>query len=204
MMSRQRGFTLIELLVAITIMSIVAVLGWRGLDTIMRSRVSLNEELEQTRGLQLAFAQMQSDCGHIAKKDDIGNRENLSVQPGRLTLVRMVFAENQPSRVQVVAYRIDGGVLTRRESIATRDLKELDVAWSAALADKAEVPAVALNNRVSEMAIRSWVDSDWRPAGMEGVPGVGGTKIPPTGLEVSLRLQDNPDNMVKIFLLGPA
>jgi general secretion pathway protein J len=203
-MTRQRGFTLIELLVAITIMAIVAVLGWRGLDTIIRSRIALNNELDQTRGLQLAFAQMQSDTGHIAKSEDIGRRPFLSVQPGRLTMVRMVFAENQPSRAQVIAYRIDGGVLTRRESIATRDLRELDTAWIAALGDTANVPAVALHDGVESMTIRSWVDREWRAAGTEGGTGPGASTIPPTGLEVSLRLRDRPENLVKIFLLGPA
>lgn len=204
MKTRQRGFTLIELLVAVMILSIVAVLGWRGLDTIIRSRVSLNAELGQTRGLQLAFAQMQSDTGHIAKVEDIGRRQVLSVQPGRLTMVRMVFAENQPSRVQVIAYRVEGGVLMRRESIPTRDLKELDKAWIAALGDSAEVPAVALHSGVDTMTIRIWVDRDWRPAGMEAATGPGGTTIPPTGLEVALRLRDRPENLVKIFLLGAA
>jgi general secretion pathway protein J len=204
MNTRQRGFTLIELLVAITVMAIVAVLGWRGLDTIIRSRVALNEDLAQTRGLQLAFAQMQSDTGHFAKTDDIGKRAVLAVQPGRLTMVRMVFAENQPSRVQVVAYRIDGGALIRRESVATRDLKELDAAWAAALSDSAAVPAVTLHQGVNEMAIRSWVDREWRQPGMEGVRSPTGTVVPPTGLEVSLRLRDSTTNLVKIFLLGPA
>src|SRR6476660_7000846 len=54
----KRGFTLIELLVAISVMAIVAVLGWRGLDSIVRARVALNADLDHTRGLQLAFAQM--------------------------------------------------------------------------------------------------------------------------------------------------
>ena len=202
MKTKHRGFTLIELLVAISIMAIVAVLGWRGLDTIIRSRVALNEELEQTRGLQLAFAQMQSDTGHIAKMEDLGKRPVLSVQPGRLTMVRMVFAENQPSRAQVIAYRVDGGVLTRRESIATRELRELDAAWIAALGDTADVPAVALHTGVESIAIRSWVDREWRTAGAEGGTGLGGATIPPTGLEVSLRLRDRPENLIKIFLLG--
>lgn len=203
MKTRQQGFTLIELLVAITIMAIVAVLGWRGLDTILRSRVALNEELSHTRGLQLAFAQMQSDAGHRAKPEDIGMRPALSVQPGRLTMVRMVFAENQPSRAQVIAYRIDGGVLTRRESVPTRDLRELDAAWIAALGDTADVPAVALHSGVEAMTIRSWVDRVWRPAGAEVGTGPAGQTIPPTGLEVSLRLRDRPENLTKIFLLGP-
>lgn len=203
MHTRRRGFTLIELLVAITVMAIVAVLGWRGLDTIIRSRIALTEDLEQTRGLQLAFAQMQSDAGHFAKPDDVGRRPTLSVQPGRLTMVRTVFAENQPSRAQVIAYRITDGVLTRRESIATRNLNELDAAWAAALADAADVPTVMLHTGVSEMAIRTWVDRDWRAAGTEGVPATGGAVVPPTGLEVSLRLRNRQDKLVKIFLLGP-
>ena len=50
------GFTLIELLVAISVLGFVAVLGWRGLDSITRARESLNHELEQTRGMQLAVS----------------------------------------------------------------------------------------------------------------------------------------------------
>ncbi|MCX7259741.1 MAG: prepilin-type N-terminal cleavage/methylation domain-containing protein, partial [Burkholderiales bacterium] len=36
--SKQQGFTLIELLIAITLMAVMAGLGWRGLDGLMRSR----------------------------------------------------------------------------------------------------------------------------------------------------------------------
>ena len=50
------GFTLIELLVAIGILAMVAVLGWRGLDSIMRSREVLTGQLEQARGMQLALS----------------------------------------------------------------------------------------------------------------------------------------------------
>ena len=65
-MRRARGFTLVELLVAISILAMVAVLGWRGLDGIVRARVALTDQMEVTRGMQLAFAQMQSDCEHMA------------------------------------------------------------------------------------------------------------------------------------------
>ena len=66
--SRQRpaGFTLVELLVAIAILAMVAVLGWRGLDGIVRARVALTADMETTRGMQLAFAQMENDCEHAA------------------------------------------------------------------------------------------------------------------------------------------
>src|SRR5471032_421874 len=64
--SSRNGFTLVELLVAIGVLAMVAVLGWRGLDSIVRSREVLTSQLEQARGMQLAFAQMQSDCDHLA------------------------------------------------------------------------------------------------------------------------------------------
>src|SRR4051794_27198394 len=114
-----RGLTLIELLVAISILAIVAALGWRGLDGIVRARIALTADLEQTRGMQLAFAQLQSDCAHIASSTQIPNRTPLVVDSGRLSMVRTVFAEGYPSRLQVVTYRVRDGVLTRRESAAT-------------------------------------------------------------------------------------
>jgi len=207
MTNRHRGFTLIELLVAISVLAIVAVLGWRGLDTIVRARTALNSELAQTRGLQLAFAQMQSDCGQIADKNNIGGRPVLATQPGRLTLVRMVFAENQPSRVQVVAYRVRDGMLTRRESPATRDLNELDAAWAAALGDADAATVVTLHSSIAEMAMRTWVDGKgWRDAGAPAAPppAPGAQPALETGLEVALQLRDRPDRMLKIFLLGAA
>jgi general secretion pathway protein J len=218
---RTRGFTLVELMVAISVLAMIAVLGWRGLDSIGRARVALNADLDQTRGLQLAFAQMQSDASHIVKTEDIGTRVTLDVQPGRLTLIRNVFADNQPSRVQVVAYRVVDGVLTRRESVATRDLTALDSSWTSALADTdtGATQPVVLQSGVSQMAIRTWVDdgAGWRtgtnapdstvrqapgPAGAGQVGASSAQQARTNGLEVSLSLQDRPATMVKIFLLG--
>ena len=117
---RHSGLTLIELLVAITVLAFVAVLGWRGLDSIVRARIALTSELEQARGIQLAFAQLQSDCAHLASPDILPDRIPLLVEQDQIKLVRTVFAENQPSRLQVVSYRVRDGILTRRESTETR------------------------------------------------------------------------------------
>ena len=207
---KQHGFTLVELLVAITIMAIIAVLGWRGLDSIVRARVSLNADLDQTRGLQLAFAQMQSDCAHIVSAADIGNHTPLAADDNRLTLVRFVYGEDQPGRVQVISYRVRDGVLTRRESVATRDLNELNAAWTDAMNDAGTQPAVTLQSDVGQMTVRSWVpNAGWR-AGVDsqtrqstpGMPHPGVLPQAPTGLEVSLQLRGRSSKMVKIFLLG--
>jgi general secretion pathway protein J len=202
-----KGFTLIELLVAISILAIVAVLGWRGLDGIIRSRQALTGQMEQTRGMQLAFAQMQSDCASRAERELLHNRDNLLAENGRLTLVRLVFAENEASRLQVVSYRIRDGVLSRRESAATRDLLQLDALWQAALSDTDTSPSVMLQAGVAGMTMRLWQGNGWRAAAgaspqQPGVPAAVAAPLAPTGLEVSLQLEGQAVAIVKAFLLG--
>jgi general secretion pathway protein J len=215
MRARRGGFTLIELLVAITILAFIAVLGWRGLDGIIRSRAALTSTMEQTRGLQLAFAQMQSDCEYLATTTLLRGRANLQVEDNRITLVRLVLAENQPSRLEVVAYRVVDGVLTRRESSSTRDLLQLDSLWQAALADTDPAVSVALQSGVQNMSMRYWMPgasatgtSGWRDgAGVSTATGAQtapplAPSAAPTGMEVSLTLQQQEVPLVKSFLLG--
>ena len=166
-LERRAGFTLVELLVAISILAIVAVLGWRGLDGIVRGRIILTEQMETTRGMQLAFAQMQSDCEHLAEGDVLGRRPYLQWDADRLTLVRKVYVENEPSRLQVVSYRISGNQLLRRESPGTRNLLELDQLWQSIASDAPaqNSPPVALQNGVLGMQIQPGAPNRaWRSA----------------------------------------
>lgn len=212
MMNRARGFTLIELLLAISILAIIAVLGWRGLDSIVRSRETLTAGMDQTRGLQLAFAQMQSDCENMADNTLLRNRAFLQAEDDRITLVRLVMAENQPTRMQVVSYRVRDGVLTRRESLATRELTQLDNLWQAALGDTdSSMASVALQSNVQGMAMRMWMPAagatnitagGWRAAAGISTAITASNSNVPTGLEVSLTQQGQEIPMVKSFLLG--
>jgi general secretion pathway protein J len=199
-MKRASGFTLVELLVAISILAIVAVLGWRGLDGIVRARLSLAEQMETTRGMQLAFAQMQSDCEHVATTELIAGRPFLLADTDRLTLVRTVFAENEPARLQVVAYRVRDGVLTRRESNATRDLAQLDVLWLAATSDADTTPPVTLQAGVTGMQLQTWEVNGWRQR--QAAPGEFALPQPATGLQVALQAKGQDASMSKAFLLG--
>lgn len=205
MMRRARGFTLIELLVAISILAIVAVLGWRGLDGIIRSRAALTATMEQTRGLQLAFAQLQSDCANLAPQALIGGtRTVLSAEDGRITLVRLVLAENEATRVEVVSYRVRDGMLTRRESAGTRDLAQLDALWQAANSDIDPAASVALKSGVQRMAMRFWTTQGWvQAAGAMPAPAApAAANSAPSGLEVSMLLDGQEVPMTKSFLLG--
>lgn len=214
---RRAGFTLIELLVAISVLAVVAVLGWRGLDGIVRARTALNQQLAETRGMQLAFAQLQSDCAHLANATLMANRVPLAADDGRLLLVRTVYADDQPSRLQVVIYRLRNGNLSRQESLATRRLAELDTLWQAALDDKIVTPIVSLQPEVAAMTVRLWVADrpGWQATG-NGAMGsssaastasviststAAATSVL-TGLEVALQLRGQQSSMVKAFLLG--
>lgn len=167
--ARARGMTLIELLVAVSVLAVVAVLGWRGLDGIVRARVALNADLEQTRGLQLAFAQLQNDAEHIVATTSVPGRPRLAIEQDRLRLVRVVSGYSQPTQLQVLTYRLVNGVLTRHGSGTTRNLDELDALWAAAGNDDPgsdAQPAIALKTGVSSMTVRLWSTDNqgWRSA----------------------------------------
>lgn len=202
--ARHTGLTLVELLVAISVLGFVAVLGWRGLDSIVRARIALTRDMEQTRGMQLAFAQLQSDGAHLASPSNLPNRVPLAIEQGRLTLVRTVFADNQPSRLQVITYRVIDGTLTRRESAATRDLRELDTLWQAAVNDTDTGQAVTLQSDVAAMTMRLWIKAGWRTEADAVITIGGAAAVPsaPTGLEVTMQLRGRDTGMLKIFLLG--
>lgn len=209
MKSRSGGFTLVELIIAVTILAMVAILGWRGLDGIVRSRVALTAEMEQTRGMQLTFAQLQSDCAQIAPKSLMTTRPALLAEPGRLLMVRMVFADQQPTRLQVVDYRLRDGHLTRRESAPTRDLKAINTLWQSALddgGDGANSQSVLLQSDISSMQMQVWGSDKqgWRPSSAisSGSQDTSATANQWTGLQVALQLRGHSGTMAKTFLLG--
>lgn len=207
---RAQGFTLIELLIAISILAMVAALGWRGLDGIVRAREQLTNNLEETRGMQLTFAQLQNDCANVAPLSVIGARPQLLADSERIRLVRTVYADGEPSRLEVVVYRLDNGVMTRRESKATRDLHELDSLWQATSDDTdTNSQPVVLQGGLGGMNLRTWIGAGpWQtgaapPATANTLPGQVGNPNALKGLEVSLTGKSGAV-MLKVFLIGAA
>lgn len=118
---RERGFTLLELLVAITVLSIVSLMAWRGLDSLVHTRERLQPEAEQVRELLVAFGQIERDLAQVVNTAfvPIGTPPLVArggTRPG-FEMVRMAPAvEGQPSAVQLVVYELHDGRLMRLSS----------------------------------------------------------------------------------------
>ena len=92
-----RGFTLIELLVAITIMSLIALLSWRGLDGMVRSQANTRERSDQLVVVQNALAQWSSDMDALLPVD---NTQPLNFDGQVLRLTRR--SPEQPEQGMIV------------------------------------------------------------------------------------------------------
>lgn len=209
-----KGLTLVELMVAIAVLGFISMLGWRGLDAITRARLALNQELIQTRGLQLAFAQLQVDCANTVDSNTLAGAAPLLIDANRVTLARRLQPEAQPGALQLVTWRLREGLLTREESAPTRDLNQLKRHWQ--VAQTGTAAAVKLQSNVQQMTLRVWADDGrgWRAWQQMSTPTVsrGSLMSPETGttaaqtiwrgLEVSLQLPGRTASMTKIFMLG--
>ena len=61
------GFTLVEVLVALAVMALMAVLSWRGIDGMLRTRNALQTRADEMRTLQSGLAQWQTDLNQLAE-----------------------------------------------------------------------------------------------------------------------------------------
>jgi general secretion pathway protein J len=120
MRSKFHGFTLIELLIAISLMAVISIMCWRGLDGVLRSRDWLVTQSDDLKGMTSGFAQMEDDLRRswmtkqmkltadtidFTTSDSANNRIALSLLRDG--------AQVAPGQVQQVSYRVRDGVFER-------------------------------------------------------------------------------------------
>jgi len=154
---RSRGFTLLELLVAIALMGVLAVLCWRGLDSVLTSRDRITANANEMRALSTAFTQMDQDLRRSWPVRWFRIRQKpVMFLPGaseRDPLMMVVIREGsiaEPAQLQRVVYRLNNGVLergfTQWQSYGFSDEVQTDrLIWQ------------PLINGVSGLAFRAWV-----------------------------------------------
>ncbi|MGA3889550.1 PulJ/GspJ family protein [Ralstonia nicotianae] len=155
---RVRGFTLLELLVAITLLAILAVLAWRGLDSMTRTHEALAQRDERIEALKTAYAQFDADCTQLADPSTLA-RPPVEVDADRVLLVRDRRDDGQPPAWQVVLYRAVNGRLERLQSAPITNRSDLRGALDNLRQGGANAAVYKLADAVDGIAARAWIES---------------------------------------------
>jgi general secretion pathway protein J len=153
MRPRSRGFTLIELLVAISVMAMMALLSWRGIDGMSRAQNQLQARADDTLTLQVGLAQWRTDLDAML---------SLAGTPamdwdGRVLRVSRRHPLSEPASLQVVAWTLRDGQWLRWQSPAISQRADWAAAWSRAQT-WAQTPTA--EDRTQEVAVRAL--SQWQ------------------------------------------
>ena len=199
------GFTLLELLVAITVLSIVSIMGWRGLESLVTTRERLEPIGDDVRALLTTFGQMERDLSQVANSKFLGLNSapliiNVTDGDTTLQLVRVAAgAADHATEIQTVYYRVVDGILVRQATAAQPGVDRVPI-------DRYET--ARLLNGVKGIQIRRWVAGvGWSfptaDAAAAPPPAVGDNPriTPPPGIEVSLERSDGRI-FRRVFLVG--
>lgn len=183
-----RGFTLLELLVAITVLSLVSLISWRGLDSLLATRQRLDPEAEEIRALLIAFGQLELDAAQTVSPTFVPGVTPISVRTegGQVVLEFARFAPaaaDKASAIQFVNYQVRDGRWIRESTAPLRSRSPLaDDRFS-------ETPLLA---GVRSMQVRVW------RSGQGWVDAAAGLALPPDapsgarppGIEVTIERDD--------------
>ena len=160
----QRGFTLIELLIAITLMAVMAGLGWRGLDGLLRSRDINQTRVDQTAVLQTVLAQWRSDLDHMTTVPSISDA-GIAWDGQTLRITRRastLMADGSDAGLWVVAWTRRDGRWWRWQSPAIQNKRSLIDAWNRAERWGKNASADDQNFETALVAIDQWQVSYFR------------------------------------------
>ena len=201
MMRRQYAFTLIELLVAMTIFAVLAVISYRTLDSLFKTREHLNVQSGRLRDVALLFARLESDFSVVIARP-VRNADNqlddaLRLSPlspaandASLAFTRSGFGGSvgASSAPQRIGYRLKDGtlelVMWPSLDMAPRSVPQAH----AALTDVREAKWRAMDRAGNFVA-------EWRSTG------AGGAAYFPTALELSITL-DTGEQYTRLFTLA--
>lgn len=103
----QRGFTLVELLVALSVMAILAVLSWQGLDTMVRTQHQTQQRADDVLALQAGLGQWKADLDAVV---DLAGTTPIEWDGRSLRMLRLSTnpADNGPLVVAWARRNING------------------------------------------------------------------------------------------------
>lgn len=191
-----RGFTLLELLVAISVLAIVSMIAWRGLDSLISTRERLEPEGDEVRALLTAFGQLERDLAQVTTPAVFGLTSSPvlvrpSVDGPVLEILRIApTTVVAPTSVQTVFWRVADGALLRQVSPPRRSFEP---------GENEQLASVPLLGNVRAIRLRLWRDVAWVDPLAAGAaeppptlpPGTPGLLVPvPQGVELTVERTD--------------
>lgn len=129
---RCTGFTLIELLVALSIMALMAVMSWRGIDGMAQTQARTQQRSDAVLALQMGLAQWAADLDAMEPVAGLPGLE----WDGRVLRLTRRGATDSDAALRVVAWTrrvVNGeGLWLRWQSGPLRQREELQTAWQQA------------------------------------------------------------------------
>lgn len=183
--NQTRGFTLIELLVAITIMALLAVLSWRGLDGMARAQAQTSQRADEVLTLQAGLAQWKVDLDSLTQTPYASSLD----WDGRvLRLTRRTAPVGDGLIVVAWTRRSDaGGQWLRWQSPVLRTVGAWNDAWSRATQWAQNASTEDRTREVLVVPLEDWQifyfrsDAWTNPLSSEGSRAVAAPAVPASG-----------------------
>lgn len=168
-----RGFTLIEVMVALSVLALMAVLAWRGIDTMSRSQQAVARHTDEVLALQAALGQWRADLDALmhwpqASPAPAPATAPASAQPllpslawdGRVLRLTRQDSQGPASGLRVVAWlrRSSDGQWLRWQSGPLTSTLAWQAAWDAAARWAETDAALAVGPPASVVTIAPLLD----------------------------------------------
>lgn len=196
------GFTLIELLVAISIMALMAVLSWRGLDGMARTQSLTSQRADEVLTLQAGLAQWKLDLDMLAPTPNVTPID----WDGRvLRLTRRTATAGEGLQVVAWSRRNEaGGQWLRWQSPVVRTAGSWNEAWERASVWAQNANAADRTREVLVSPLQEWQIFYYRGGAWSNPLSSAGTAAPSAaGIATGAPATAIPDG-VRLLLTLPA